>query len=258
MTTSLTLDIRDLWVFFNGQPALESISLEANRSELISVVGPNGGGKTTLLKAILGLIPFNRGEVRVLGKPAGSTALHGRIGYLPQGGEYDRYLPLRARDVVAMTRYARMGWREKLVAVDRERIDSALISVDMKDFGHSPFGTLSGGQRQRVLIARALAMDPPMMILDEPSTGLDTVAQDSFYELLHRLKVEKGLTILLVSHDIGGVSSYADRIACLNRKIHFHGRPQDCRDRDMLAQVFGRDIHFLLHDEKCLTCREKS
>ena len=152
-----------------------------------------------------------------------------------------------------MGRYAGKRLFESLNGRDRSIVKDTLEKVGMADMGALHFGQLSGGQKQRVLIARALALEPQILILDEPSTGLDAVAQDSFYKLLTDLKCE-GLTTVMVSHDIGTVSSFVDRIACLNRRIHFHGKPDKCIPSDALEQVFGKHVQFLVHDKKCETC----
>jgi zinc transport system ATP-binding protein len=128
----------------------------------------------------------------------------------------------------------------------------------MEQFSQHHFGSLSSGQKQRILIARALAINPTMLILDEPATGLDAVAQDSFYHLLTALRDSEGLTIIMVSHDIGSVSLFVDKIACLNRKIHFHGAPAKCiESQETMEAVFGKNVQFLFHDKNCETCTRK-
>jgi zinc transport system ATP-binding protein len=155
-----------------------------------------------------------------------------------------------------MSRYGRKRGLEWLDECDHEIIEAALDRIGMLDHKNDHFGSLSGGQRQRVLIARALALKPKILILDEPSTGLDVVAQDRFYKILQTIRDEESMTILVVSHDIGAVSSVVDHIACLNRKIHFHGKPHDRSPLDALDKVFGKHVHFLMHDETCETCEK--
>lgn len=249
------IEISKLSVRYDNDVVLEDINLDIAEKEIVSIVGPNGSGKSTLLKTIMGLKDFFAGRVSVFGMHPAHARHKGIFGYLPQGSHYDAHFPVRAYDVVAMSRYARHKVFEALSRQDRAAIDAALERVGMAALRHHHFGSLSGGQKQRVLIARALALNPKILILDEPATGLDAVAQDSFYELLQDLRAHSGLTILMVSHDIGAVSEIVDRLACINRKIHFHGKPSECEPGEMIAKVFGHSIHVVRHDKNCPTCR---
>ena len=234
--------------------ALERIHLSIGRGEIVSVVGPNGGGKTTLLHAVLGFVQPYEGHVRVLGLAPDEVQPTGRIGYLPQAMQHDRRFPVSAWDVVAMARYARKSPGKRLDKKDRDAVAQSLETVGMADRASHHFGGLSGGQRQRVLIARALVGDPELLVLDEPSTGLDAVAQDNFYQLLRTLRDSRGLTILMVSHDVGTVSGFVDQIACLNRQLHYHGKADGCLSSEMVSRVFGRNMNILVHDQHCQTC----
>ena len=248
--------MKDAWVRYGDTIALESINLTVSENEIVSIVGPNGSGKSTLLRTITGsLAPF-RGEVRVLDQPPRKIRTTGAIGYLPQAMNYDDDFPIRVFDLVAMSRYAGKTLVERLDAKDRRLIHGALENVEMAHLRDAHFGSLSGGQKQRVLIARALAAGPRILVLDEPSTGLDTVAQDNFFRLLVNLRDTRSLTIIMVSHDVGAVCPIADMIACLNRKIHFHGKSSECVPPEALEKVFGKDVQFLFHDQHCETCRE--
>ena len=251
------VELEKIWVRYGDQTVLEDITLTVEEGEIVSIVGPNGGGKTTLLLTIVGLIKPSSGIVRVLGKEPSENRKNGIIGFLPQNMEYDRFFPVSAFDVVAMSRFAQKPAGGRLEAKDRDRILLALERVGMQDIEKHHFGSLSGGQKQRVLIARALVGEPRLLILDEPSTGLDAVAQDVFYQILRSIRDEEKITILLVSHDIGTVSSVVDRLACLNKRIHFHGKPRECIPTEALEKVFGRHIQFVLHDEHCQTCEHR-
>jgi zinc transport system ATP-binding protein len=248
---------RDIWVSFGENTVLEAVSLDIFPKQIVSIVGPNGAGKTTLLYVLLGFITPTRGKLEILGGNPRSIRRLGRIGYLPQVREVDVNFPVTVYDVVAMGCYARKGLFEILNPSDKEHIKNALQKVDAFNLKDQFFGNLSGGQKQRVLIARALGMNPDILLLDEPSTGLDVVAQDSFYQLLSQLR-DEGMTILMVSHDIGAVSSFVDRIACMNRRIHFHGKPRDSIPPETLEKVFGKHVQFLLHDKECETCGSNS
>ncbi len=247
--------MQGVWVRYGSAVVLEDIYLTVDPGEILSIVGPNGSGKSTLLRTAMGFTPPSAGEVRVYGLPPADIRRSGLVGYLPQRSAYNADFPLSAFDVVAMSRYARATIVERLHTEDRKQIDNALDRVEMSTHRDRHFGSLSGGERQRVLIARALALHPRMLILDEPSTGLDAVAQDNFYRLLVDLRDNEGMTIIIVSHDIGSVSAIVDRVACLKQKIHFHGRPSDGMPTEALEKVFGRDVYFLHHDQNCETCR---
>lgn len=249
--------VRDVSVRYGVNLALDRIHFEVRPREIVCIVGPNGSGKTTLIHTILGLVAPSEGSVRIFNAPPELVRKRGQIGFLPQQTETDLKFPVSAFDVVAMAVSSRRNPLHAFSSQEHARVTQALRKVQMDQSAQHHFGSLSGGQKQRVLIARALAVQPKLLILDEPSTGLDIVSQESFYALLQTLREEEGLTILFVSHDIGAVSGVVDRIACLNRKIHFHGHPSDCVPSEALEQVFGKDVQFVYHDRHCQTC-EKS
>lgn len=254
MSEQPVVSLQDVTVRFGENLALDRIAFEIDPQEIVSVVGPNGSGKTTLVHTILGLIEPSEGTVRVFGTDPRKALRSRRIGYLPQDTGTDSRFPVSAFDVAAMPVPGHRKPFGFLTGSDRKRVIEALRRVGMEEAAHFHFGRLSGGQKQRVLIARALALEPRLLVLDEPSTGLDVVSQESFYRLLQSLRDEEGFTILFVSHDIGAVSGIVDRIACLNRKIHFHGRPSDCVPSEALERVFGKDVQFVYHDRNCHTC----
>ncbi|NOZ13718.1 MAG: metal ABC transporter ATP-binding protein [Acidobacteria bacterium] len=249
------IHVRDLTVRYGSKTVLEKVTLDVMPGEMVSIVGPNGGGKTTLLKVILGMKDFSEGEVRVLGEKPGHVKA-GEVGYLPQINRHLRDFPIRARDVVLMGRFPRLGLLKRPGPADRKLAEECLEIVGMSDSADVPVQSLSGGQVQRVFIARALAMEPKLLILDEPSTGLDAVSQEDFYGTLRRLRDNRGISILMVSHDIGVVSNYVDKIACLNRHIHYHGPAGNEIPEKIIQEVFGRNIQILVHNKNCVTCRE--
>jgi zinc transport system ATP-binding protein len=205
-------------VHYDGVLALEGVNLSINQEDFLGIIGPNGGGKTTLLKVILGLVKPSQGKVMVLGgTPERSRK---QIGYVPQHSLFDRDFPASVWDMVLMGRAGHAGLFRAYSKEDEEIALSALEMVGMLSHKGQQIGRLSGGQQQRVFIARALAADPKLLLLDEPAAGVDTPMQTGFYELLSRLKQQ--MAIVLVSHDISAVSIYVDKIACLNRKLFYH------------------------------------
>ena len=253
---TIIAELDDVWVRFNEKWVLKSIFLKCFEREILGIVGPNGGGKTTLLNVVLGLLAPEKGSVRLFGRRP-DTRSRLDIGYLPQISNAKRSFPVSVLDVVLMGLYSRLGlfhrpgWKEKKLGMN------LLEQVAMADHAKRPFGVLSGGQQQRVNIARALASGPRLLVLDEPSTGIDSVAQEDFYELLATLRDDQGISAIMVSHDIGVISAHTDRVACLNRELHYHGEPDFCFSPELQHKVFGKDLHFMLHDPGCATCSRR-
>jgi len=211
--------LEDIWVHYNGTPILEGINLSVEQGDFLGVIGPNGGGKTTLLKVILGLITPSQGKIWVLGKPPERS--RNNIGYVPQYNLFDRDFPISVWDVVLIGRYGRAGLLRRYSREDRRTVQEVLQTVGMLDYKNRQIGKLSGGEQQRVFIARALVSEPKLLLLDEPTASVDPTMQTEFYELLERLKQQ--MAIVLVSHDISAISIYVDKIACLNRQLFYHG-----------------------------------
>lgn len=252
----IIVELDDVWVRFNEKWVLKSIFLQCFEREILGIVGPNGGGKTTLLNVILGLLEPQKGTVRLFGRRP-DTASRCDIGYLPQISHAKRSFPVSALDVVLMGLYSRMGILRRPGRKEKKLALNLLEQVDMADHAGRPFGVLSGGQQQRVHIARALASGPKLLVLDEPSTGIDSVAQEDFYELLAEIRDGQGIAAIMVSHDIGVISAHTDRVACLNRELHYHGEPEFCFSSELQHRVFGKDLRFMLHDPECVTCSER-
>jgi zinc transport system ATP-binding protein len=247
------VELNDVWVAYDGKWVLKSIYLNCYDNEIFGIVGPNGGGKTTLLNVILGLVHPQKGSARLFGnKPDRNGRLE--IGYLPQISHADRSFPVTVLDVVLMGLYNRIGLFRKPDRQNKKIAMDLLSHVNMADHAKRPFAVLSGGQQQRVNIARAMASKPKLLILDEPSTGIDSVAQEDFYELLATFRNEKGISVIMVSHDIGVITSHADRVACLNVQLHYHDEPDSCFSTEIAKKVFGEDLKVIVHDSKCATC----
>jgi len=244
----LAVDIRDLWFFYNGVPALEDVNLEIETGKFVGVLGPNGAGKSTLLKVVLGLITPGRGSVRVFGEFPQKLRHRGEVlGYLPQRPLGNPHFPLSVLDVVLMGRYGRVGLLRRPGPRDREIARQNLERVGIPHLAGRPIGEISGGEQQRVFIARALCVEPRLLVLDEPTVSLDACAQDDVYEMVNRVKEELNLTVVMVSHDIGGVARHVDDIVCINRKIHVHQAPPI--GRLGLESAFGCSVEYLFHGE---------
>jgi zinc transport system ATP-binding protein len=217
--TEEVVKLEDIWVHYDGVPVLEGVSLSIERDDFLGIIGPNGGGKTTLLKVILGLIRPSYGKVLVLGKPPQSG--RNNIGYVSQHNLFDRAFPVSVWDVVLMGRFGRTGLLRRYSEEDKQAAERALRTVGMLNYRNQQIGKLSGGEQQRVFVARALVAEPRLLLLDEPTASVDPAMQTEFYELLENLK-EK-MAIVLVSHDISAISVYVRKIACLNHRLFYHG-----------------------------------
>jgi zinc transport system ATP-binding protein len=244
----IAVDMKDLWVSYNGTPALEDVNLQIETGKYVGVLGPNGAGKSTLLKVILGLITPSRGEVRVFGEAPQKLRHRGEVlGYLPQRPLNNPHFPVSVLDVVLMGRYGRMGLLRRPGPRDRELARLNLERVGIPHLAARPISEISGGEQQRVFIARALCVEPRLLVLDEPTVSLDACAQDEVYDMVHRLMEELQLTVLMVSHDIGGVARHVDDIVCINRRIHVHQAPPI--GRLGLESAFGCSVEYLFHGE---------
>jgi zinc transport system ATP-binding protein len=216
------IDIRDLNFSYNRQPVLLDVNLDIKTGDFMAMIGPNGGGKTTLLKLMLGLLSADRGRIRVLGKPPNDVC-H-RIGYVPQDVHINKDFPVSVLDVVLMGKLKPgRGW-SRHSREDRIAALQALGKVEMTDFHNRRIGELSGGQLQRVFVARALVTEPELLFLDEPTASIDTKGQREFYALLKELN--QTITIIVVSHDLMVVSGYVKSVACVNQRLHYHGHAE--------------------------------
>jgi zinc transport system ATP-binding protein len=217
---------------------LEDITFCIDAGIFLGIIGPNGGGKSTLLKLILGTLPLQSGHIEVFGHDLASTrADRALIGYIPQRSDIDQNFPATALDVVLMGATAKLGLLRRPSRELRERARQLLERVGVGDLADRPIGRMSGGQQQRTFIARALINQPRLLILDEPTTGLDSAGQQRFLHLLRDLQNEMQLTVIMVSHDVGQLAHYADQIACVNRKLHWHDRSAMLNDK-ILTEVY--------------------
>ncbi|MBI5865972.1 MAG: ABC transporter ATP-binding protein [Planctomycetes bacterium] len=226
---------------YGQQTVLHGVNLSVPQGDLACIVGPNGGGKTTLLRLMLGLLVPQRGEIRVFGKPPHEARR--RIGYMPQHVHLDPLFPVTSLDVVLMGRLGGGGGLGLYSRADQQIACDALGEVGLADMAKRSFARLSGGQRQRVLIARALACQPEVLLLDEPTANLDISVEEQLYALLKELN--RRLTIVLVSHDLGFVSKYVKTAICVNRTVHTHEMSR--LTGDVIRNLYGREIRLVEH-----------
>ena len=216
------IDIQNLNFSYNRQPVLINVDLTVQAGDFIAMIGPNGGGKTTLLKLMLGLLKPESGTIRIFGRSPQEAAY--RIGYVPQDIHINKDFPVSALDVVLMGKLKPgRGW-SRHSETDRRAAMRALELVEMEKFHNQRIGELSGGQKQRVFVARALVTNPELLFLDEPTASIDAKGQNEFYHLLNELN--KKITIIIVSHDLMVVSGYIKSVVCVNRHLHYHGHAE--------------------------------
>ena len=236
------VQVENVYAGYNHETVLEDINLAIQPEDFIGLIGPNGGGKTTLLKVILGLLEPRQGSVRVMGK----SPRRGRkwIGYVPQFAIFDSDFPISVHDVVRMGRLGPDHLFKPYSEKDDAIVDERLAWVDLFEHKDRALSELSGGQRQRVYIARALAGEPALLLLDEPTISVDIEARAHIYDLLHRINGH-GVTILLVSHDLNVISKYVKTIGCLNRTLHYHGEKE--LTAEMVNASFGCPVDLIAH-----------
>jgi zinc transport system ATP-binding protein len=233
---------------YGENEVLHNINLAIHQGDYLGMVGGNGAGKTTLLKIILGLLEPSEGSVRIFGQDSKKFKHWEKIGYVPQKATYvDANFPVTVREVVAMGRFAQRGLLRFLTKQDQQAIIKALEQVDMTEYQNRLIGNLSGGQQQRVFIARALAGNPEIIFLDEPTTGVDAKSQDAFYALLQKLNQEYKLTLVLVTHDIDRITKEAMHIACIDRELVCHTSTEDFIKQSELVSMQGQPAKVIHH-----------
>ena len=243
-------DVKNLSFVVKEQTILSNISLEIFSSEYIAIIGPNGGGKTTLVRMLLGLEKPTNGEVKIYGKKLSHFKEWYKIGYVPQRASLvDGSFPATVLDIVNMGRTSQRRLFSALSKSDRTFVHDAMQKMDILDLADKMVGTLSGGQRQRVMIARALASNPKILILDEPNTGVDAASQKNFYALLRELNKKDGITIVFITHDIGVIADDIARLFTINQKAIICNNPKQTLSCEEMSSLYGIDAH-LLHNHR--------
>ena len=242
-STESVIELSGVDFGYTSTPVVEEISLRIDPGEYAAVVGPNGSGKSTLMKLMLGLLRPDEGVARLFGEPSYQFDDGERIGYVAQHASASKEMPITVREVVKMGRFPHVGFG-RLSSEDWDIVDKSLDTVGMSSFSNRRVTQLSGGQRQRAFIARALASDADLLVLDEPTVGVDMESVEAFYGLLDSLN-SNGITVLLIEHDLGAVTEHADRVICLNQQIYFDGSANEFVESDALGRAFGTTVNLL-------------
>jgi zinc transport system ATP-binding protein len=242
------LEFEKVWFHYDAKPALENVTFSIKLGEFAAILGPNGSGKTTMIKLILGLVTPSRGKVTLMGKRPHRFRGWNRVGYVPQTveGVQTRH-PATVEEVVVQGLYRGFDPFAVLRPNTQPEVARALETTGITDLRSRRISSLSVGQQQRALIARALIREPQLLVLDEPVAGVDAAGQEQIYELLRRLNQDNGITVLLVSHDIGAMLREATTVACINRTLVFHGSPHKIR-QEVITELYGMPAYPLLHD----------
>ncbi len=233
------LDFDHITVSYNGSPVLDDITFQVPQGEQVAVVGPNGAGKSTLFKALVGLLPLRGGQIRIHCKPLGSHT--DCVAYVPQREQVDWRFPVTVEDVVSMGRYGRAQWLGRLTARDRAMVRRSMDQLGLLPLAGRAIGELSGGQQQRVFLARALAQEPHILVMDEPFNGVDVTTQEVTLRLLDALRAQN-VTVLVSTHDLTLAAERFARVLLLNRRLVAYGSPAEALSQDALAAAFGRQI----------------
>ena len=236
------LELIHVSVGYDQQAVLDDVSLQIPHGAQVAVVGPNGAGKSTLFKALVGLLPLQRGQILIHGQPLGRHS--GVIAYLPQREQVDWNFPVTVADVVMMGRFGRLGLLQRPGPADRAAVERSLVQLGIAALAPRPIGELSGGQQQRVFLARALAQEPHILLLDEPFTGVDISTQEAVLALLARLRQDQ-VTVLLSTHDLRLAGTHFDLVTLLNRRLIAHGPPAEVLTPEVLAAAFGQQLFIL-------------
>ncbi|TKD70148.1 metal ABC transporter ATP-binding protein [Pseudalkalibacillus hwajinpoensis] len=245
------INLQNISFHYGDDYVLDDITFSIPKGAFVGLVGPNGSGKSTLIKIIFGLLKPQKGYVNIFGQKINKFHDWSKIGYVSQkANSFNSGFPASVFEVVSMGLTSKLGLFKFMKASHREAVLDALQLVGMKEYSSSNIGDLSGGQQQRVFIARALVSNPDILILDEPTVGVDANSTSDFYQLLGKLNKDNGITLLLVTHDIGTITDKVTHVACLNKSLHFHGETEEFEqfnDRE-LSGFYGHHVHVLNHD----------
>jgi len=248
----IVLEVKDLNVSRGGQKVIENASFTVRMGDYTGIVGPNGGGKTTLVLSVLGQLPRDSGEIRLFGQDIDRFDQWGKVAHVSQDAvNFDYNFPLTVRELISMGRVNRGNLCRKLREEDWKKVDEALDIMAISDLADRRVGMLSGGQKQRAFVAKALVKEPKIIFLDEPLSGVDANAQENFYKVLSNLNQQKGITLLIVSHDLTAVFCRMSRVICVNRMVYESTVELDLDPNDLLKKAYGSHFHFVFHRHSC-------
>ncbi len=251
-TADTILKVNDLDVYRGNSKVIQEANFSIHRGDYVGIIGPNGGGKTTLLLSILGEIEHEKGSIELFGQNTGNFTQWDKVAYIPQNAiEFDDYFPLSVKELVSLGRVRRSNLFRRLNSKDFDKVNEAMDFMGISDLAHRRIGQLSGGQKQRAFVAKALVRDPEILFLDEPISGMDFETQEKFYMTLSNLNRHKKLTILVVSHDLTVVFCRMSRVICVNRKVHDSEIRPDLDPNDFLQKAYGDHFHFVFHSHSC-------
>jgi zinc transport system ATP-binding protein len=246
------LEVSKLYVSRSNSVVIEDASFKINRGDYVGIVGPNGGGKTTLLLAILNIIPRTRGKILLFGQEIESFSSWEKVAYVSQTAvNFDSHFPLTVRELVALGRVNRSNLGRNLKRTDWKSVDEVLDFMGISEIANKRIGQLSGGQKQRVFVAKALVRNPEIILLDEPIVGVDAKTQEKFYKKLSDLNLEKNITILLVTHDLTAVFCRMSKVICINQFANVAEITENVKPEDVLRQAYGEHFHFVFHNHEC-------
>jgi len=250
--TDAVIEVNGLNVSRNGRRVIEDATFTIGRGTYMGIMGPNGGGKTTLLQAILGIIPHESGSIQILGKPMEEFDQWNKLSWVSQHSiTFDEKFPINVRELVSLGRLNRSNLAKPLKKADWEKVNEVLKFMGISKLADRRIGHLSGGQKQRVFVAKAIVRDPEVLILDEPVAGVDPEAQKRFYMKLSNLNGKQGTTILIVSHDLTAVFCRMSHAMCVNRRVYTSPISPDADPNEVLQKVYGEHFHFVFHDHVC-------
>ncbi len=246
------LEVSDLQVNRSNSVVIEHANFTIQKGDYVGLVGPNGGGKTTLVLAILNILPRTKGIIRLFGQDIKSFSDWEKVAYVSQNAiNFDAQFPLSVRELVALGRVNRSNLGRRLKEADWKAVDDILEFMGISDVANRRIGQLSGGQKQRVFVAKSLVRKPEIILLDEPIVGVDAETQEKFYKKLSDLNIEKGITILLVTHDLTAVFCRMSKVMCVNRLVNVSEITESLKPEEALKEVYGDHFHFVFHRHEC-------
>ncbi|MDQ0254383.1 zinc transport system ATP-binding protein [Evansella vedderi] len=249
--TPYAIEIDHVFFSYGQRDVLQDIHLKISEGSFLALVGPNGSGKSTLIKCILGLLTLQKGSIKLFGQSIKKFHEWNQIGFVSQkANSFNSGFPATVFEVVSMGLYGKIGLFRFLTKRHKEKVKEAIKQVGMEEYMNQNIGELSGGQQQRVFIARALVSEPRLLILDEPTVGVDAKSVQNFYNMLRKLNTEKKITLILVTHDVGAVTEYITDVACLNKCLHFHGDTHEFEEKqdEMMSTMYGHDVRVITHN----------